>query len=164
MEVSGKKRHTDNTNVVSCKWVYRIKENHDDGTLRFKARLVFRGFEQTDCGETFAPVPKLATIRMLFALAAVHDWDISQMDVVTAFLHPTIDEDVYMELPEGYSVSNGISDATSDRRFDRSSNGSSDNVRCNDDCRRYVCKLYKALYGLKQAPRAWYADIDKFLV
>ena len=85
-----------NTNVVSCKWVYRIKENHDDGSLRFKARLVFRRFEQTDYGETFAPVPKLATIRMLFALAATHDWDIGQMDVITAFVHPTIKEDVYM--------------------------------------------------------------------
>ena len=59
----------------------RFKEN-EDHSLRFKARLVFRGFEQTDCGETYAPVPKLATIRMLFALAAIHDWDVWQMDVV----------------------------------------------------------------------------------
>ena len=61
--------------AISCKWVYRIKQN-DDSSIQYKAKLVFRGFEQTECGETFAPVPKLSTIRMLFALAASHDWDI----------------------------------------------------------------------------------------
>ena len=69
------------------------------------------------------------------------------MDVVTAFLHPTIDENVYMELPEGYGESNGVLGAGHARV------GSG----------RYVCKLKKALYGLEQAPRAWYSDIDKYL-
>ena len=135
-----------NERAISCKWVYRIKEN-DDSSLRYKARLVFCGFEQTECGEAFAPVPKLPTIRMLFALAASHDWDIWQMDVVTAFLHPTIDENVYMELPEAYGESNGMPGAG------HAKVGSG----------RYVCKLKQALYGLKQAPRAWYSDIDKYL-
>ena len=61
-----------NERAISCKWVYRIKEN-DDSSLRYKARLVFRGFEQTKCHETLATVPKLPTIRMLFALAASLD-------------------------------------------------------------------------------------------
>ena len=141
------KRADVHENIISCKWVYRIKENHDNDSLRFKARLVIRGFEQTECGETYAPVPKLPTIRMLFALAAVHNWDIWQMDVVTAFLHPKLDDDVYMELPEGYGL-------TSDNH---------DNLSPGECRRTYVCKLNKALYGLKQAPRAWYADIDSFL-
>ena len=123
-------------NIISCKWVYRIKENHDNDSLRFKARLVIRGFEQLECGDTYTPVPKLPTIRMLFIFAAVHDWDIWQMDVVTAFLHTKLDEDVYIALPEGYDL----------RR--------SPNERLPNDRTVYVCKLNKALYGLKQAPRA----------
>ena len=85
-------------------------------------------------GETFAPVAKFATLRMLLALAAMHDWEIDQMDVETAFLNPQLDEEVYMELPEGY------------------------------ESLGQVCWLKKALYGLKQAPRAWYQDIDSYLV
>jgi hypothetical protein len=102
---------------------------------------VLRGFEQVyglNYGETFAPVPKLATVRLLFALAAAYDWDIHQMDVVTAFLHPTIDEEVYMEVPEGY-----------DKEYPRD---------------EWVCKLNKAIYGLKQASHTWYKDIDGFLL
>ena len=132
--------------AISCKWVCRIKE-HDDSSLRYKARLVFHRFEQTKCGETFAPIPKLPTIRMLLALEASHDWDIWQMDVVTAFLHPIINENVYMELPEDYGESNCVPGAG------HAKVGSG----------RYVCKLKKSLYGLKQAPRAWYSDIDKDL-
>ena len=128
-----KRANVPDKNIISCKWVYRIKENNDNDSLYFKARLVIRGFEQTQCGETYTPVPKLPTIRMLFAFAAVHNWDIWQMDIVTAFLHPKLDEDVYMELPEGYGLNN----------------------LSPGECRRtYVCKLTKALYGLKQPPRA----------
>ena len=107
---------------------------------------MIRGFEQKECGDTYAPVPKLATICMLFEFAAVHDWDIWQMDVVTGFLHSKLDEDVYMALPEGYDLRRSPTD------------GSSPNNRTT-----YLCKLNKALYGLKQAPWAWYADIDSFL-
>ena len=67
------------------------------------------------------------------------------MDVVTAFLHPKLDEDVYMALPEGYDLHR------------------SPNERLPNGCSLYVCKLNKALYGLKQAPRAWYSDIDSYL-
>ena len=78
---------------------------------------------------------------MLFALTAVHDWDVWQMNFATAFLYPTIDRDIYMELPEGYGIAGQ-----------------------QDYRRRYVCKLNKALYGSKQAPRTWYSDIDASLV
>ena len=73
------------------------------------------------------------------------------MDVDTAFLHPKLDEDVYISLPEGYNLR-------------CSPNGdSSPNERLPNDRASYVCKLNKALYGLKQAPRVWYSDIDNFL-
>ena len=67
------------------------------------------------------------------------------MDVITAFLHPEIDEEVYMELPEGYGIPNNKSLSP-------------------QECRQsYVCKVNKAIYGLKQAPRAWYSNVDTFL-
>ena len=127
-----------NKGVISCKWVFKRKHNVVDNTTRFKARLCIRGFEQVkdiDYGETFArPVAKFATLRMLLALAAIHDWEIDQMDVETAFLNPQLEEEVYMESPEGYKTPG------------------------------QVCRLKKALYGLKQAPRAWYKDINTYLV
>jgi len=73
---------------------------------------------------------------MLLALAAIHDWEIDQMDVVTAFLNPEVDGDVYMAMPDGVEVPAGGP---------------------------WVCKLRKSLYGLKQAPRLWYEHIDNFL-
>jgi hypothetical protein len=121
---------------IGCKWVYKLKRNAN-GSRRFKARLVIRGFEQEygiDYTKTFAPVAKFVTVRILFALAAKYDWEIEQMDVVTAFLNPALLEEVYMELPEGYT-------------FPHTSRG------------RLICRLRKCLYGLKQAPRAWYTDI-----
>jgi hypothetical protein len=132
--------------VIGCKWVYKLKRNAD-GSRRFKARLVIRGFEQQygiDYTETFAPVAKFVTVRILLALAAKYDWEIEQMDVITAFLNPLLQEEVYMELPEGYAL-------PKDCPIPRSSGG------------RIVCRLRKCLYGLKQAPRAWYTDIDAHL-
>ena len=141
-------RHGDvlnNANIISYKWVSRIKENHDNDSLRFKPRLVIRGFEQMECHDTYALEPKLSTIRMLFVFAAIHDWDIWQMDVVTAFFHPKLDEDVYIAQPEGYNLCRLPND------------------HLPNDHASYVCKLNKALYGLKQGPRAWYSDIDNYL-
>ena len=127
--------------------MYKIKENLDN-TVRFKARLVIRGLEQqygVDYGETFAPVLKIATICLLFALAVHFNVNMDSMDVITVFLHPEIDEEVYMELPEGYGIPNI-------------------KTLSPQECRQsYVCKLNKAIYGLKQAPRAWYSDVDAFL-
>jgi len=76
---------------ICSKWVSKTKELPGDG-IRYKARLVFRGFEQhagVNFDETFTLVAKLQTLRMMLALAAVHDWEIEQMDVVTAFLNVT---------------------------------------------------------------------------
>jgi len=89
---------------IGCKWIYRRKFN-PDGTTRYKARLVIKGYGQKagiDYDETCAPVSKLATFRLLLALAAEHGWYVHQMEVVTDFLNPKIDRDnICMSLPPG---------------------------------------------------------------
>ena len=115
--------------VLSNKWVFRIKYRNDGSIDRFKGRPVVRGFEQVhglDYDETFAPVVRFGTIRTLLAFAIQNDLLIHQIDVVTAFLNGTIDEEMYIEQPEGYVMRGQESK---------------------------VCKLKRSLYGLKQSPR-----------
>lgn len=121
--------------VVSNRWVYDIK--HDG---RYKARLVAKGFTQVwgeDYHETFSPVARFESIRYLLAHAALEDWDIESMDVKTAFLNGDLDEEIYMEQPEGWVIP-----------------GKED----------HVCLLKKAIYGLKQASRQWNAKIHQSLL
>ena len=125
---------------ISCKWVYKLKTRPDGTIERYKARLVVRGFSQEygiDYDETFSPVAKITTVRVLLALAASKSWKLWQMDVKNAFLHGELDRDIYIDQPQGF---------------------------VNHEKPEYVCKLKKALYGLKQAPRAWYGKIAEFLV
>ena len=120
--------------VLPSKYVFRVKNGGP------KARLVAIGCRQlygVDYLETFAPVVKLTTIRTILALAAAHDLECEQMDVTTAFLNGDLDEDIYMQIPEGLR---------------------------NAQNEGMVCKLEKSLYGLKQAPRQWYAKIHHYLV
>ncbi|CAL2247309.1 unnamed protein product [Prunus armeniaca] len=127
-------------NLIGCKWVFRI-ERHPDGTIdRYKAHLVAKGFHQcpgVDFSDTFSPVVKPTTIRIVLHLVMTHGWPIRQLDVNNAFLHGTLRENVYMVQPPGFVDSNHPS---------------------------HVCKLRKALYGLKQAPRAWYKELHSFLL
>jgi hypothetical protein len=120
--------------------VFKFKTNAD-GSRRYKARLVVRGFEQRegiDFEETFAPVAKFPTVRIMFALAAHFDWDIEQMDVKTAFLYPEIDEEVYIKMPEGYRL-----------------------FYPDDENAEGVARLCKTLYGLRQSPNAWFKVLDR---
>jgi hypothetical protein len=129
------KRH-----VIHNRWVYKIKQRADGSIDRFKARLVAKGFEQqngVDYTETFSPVIKPSTIRIILALTVHFDWPIRQLDVSNAFLHGTLMEEVYMEQPKGFV------DAT------------------NPD---FVCKLHKSIYGLKQAPCAWFHCLSTALL
>ena len=126
-----------NHKIVGCKWVFTIKLKADGSVERYKARLVAKGFTQTlgiDYEETFAPVAKMNSIRVLFCLAACFDWPLHQLDVKIAFLNGILEEEVFMRLPAG---------------FERGENK--------------VCKLKKALYGLKQSPRAWFTRFGKVI-
>jgi hypothetical protein len=115
--------------VVTSKWIYKIKHVVDGSIEKYKARFVARGFSQiegVDYDETFAPVARYTSIRSIIALVASMGWKLHQMDVKTSFLNGEIEEEVYIEQPEGFVMHNKKS---------------------------HVCRLKKALYGLKQAPQ-----------
>jgi hypothetical protein len=128
----------DGKKALHNKWVYRIKEEHD-GSKRYKARLVVKGFQQKegiDYNDIFSPVVKLTTIRLVLGIVAAEDLYLEQLDVKTAFLHGDLEEEIYMHQPEGFAVKGK---------------------------ENKVCKLKKSLYGLKQAPRQWYKKFDGFM-
>ena len=120
---------------MGCKWVH-VKKHHADGTLeRYKSQLVARGFTQSygiDYFETFSPVTKMATIRLLLALAAHSSWIIRQFDVKNAFLHGDLAEEVYMQQPPEFTLGPPGT----------------------------VCRLQKSLYGRKQSLRMWFGRFN----
>jgi len=126
-----------NKTAVDTKWVYVIK--YKNGVIsKYKARLVAKGFTQIygiDYDETYAPVARMTSLRLVLALSALLSLEVHQMDVETAFLNADLQEEVYIRAPEGTEMPAG-----------------------------YNCfRLNKALYGLKQSPREWYNNINSFL-
>ena len=114
--------------AIGCKWIYKTKRNSSGNIEQYKARLVVKGFTQNegiDYHETFSPVSKKDSFRIIMALVAHFDLELHQMDVKTTFLNRDLEEEVYMVQPEGFF--------------------SKDN--------HLVCKLKKSIYGLKQASR-----------
>lgn len=123
-----------NAKVVGSRWVFKIKRNTDGTIERYKARLVARGFSQTVETETYSPVMRYVTLRLLLALAVQNGLQITHCDVQSAYLHGELEEAVYMLQPDGFT------------------NGTTQ-----------VCKLKKAIYGLKNAGRAWYEKLSQTL-
>jgi hypothetical protein len=94
--------------AVSCKWIYIVKQNSEGKVENYEAKLVARGYSQTygiDYDETFAPVAKINTVRMLVSCATNFGWPLHQLDVKNSFLHGDLQEEVYMEIPPGFGMS-----------------------------------------------------------
>ncbi len=122
---------------IQTKWVFKVKKDAVGNILKYKARLVAKGYTQRhhiDYEETFAPVVRYSSIRLLMALAVEYNLKIDQMDAITAFLQGEIDEEIYIQQPDGY-----------------------------DDGSGKMCRLNKAMYGLKQAGRMWNLKLETSL-
>ena len=108
-----------------------------DGSIdKYKARLVIKGYKQReglDYFDTYSPMTRINSIKMILAVAALRNLEVHQMDVKTTFLNGDLEEEIYMEQPEGFIVSGQ---------------------------EKKVCKLVKSLYGLKQAPKKWHEKFD----
>ena len=127
-------------NVIGTKWIFKNKTDEKGNITRNKARLVAQGYTQIegiDFDETFAPVARLESIRLLLAVSCTLRFKLFQMDVKSAFLNGILNEEVYVAQPKGFE---------------------------DPQHPDYVYRLKKALYGLKQAPRAWYERLTEFLL
>lgn len=119
--------------VIGSRWVFKTKRDHMGKIVRYKARLVVKGFNQVygrDYFETFAPVVKLESLRVILALCALLDWEADNMDVTQAFINAAVDEEIFVEPPDGFKRPG------------------------------WVLRLLMALYGIKQAPRNWNKKLD----
>jgi hypothetical protein len=129
-----------NRKAIDNKWVFKTKLNSDGSIEREKARLCAKGYSQVqyvDFNETFAPVMKYKSLRILLAIATIKNYEIEHLDVQTAFLNATLKEEVYMKQPEYFEIDSKDKDKD-----------------------QLVCKLKKSIYGLKQASNEWNKEID----
>lgn len=126
--------------ALNCKWVFKTKRSVNGKVEKYKARLVIKGCAQQegiDYQETYAPVVRYSTIRSLLSLAVKHNLKVEHLDVVTAYLHGDLEEQIYMKQPEGFVIQGQ---------------------------EEKVCKLKKALYGLKQGGYAWNKKLNATLI
>lgn len=156
-------RPSDRT-VIGCRTVLRNKYSADGEIERRKARIVAQGFSQRpgiDFHDTFAPVARLGSLRLLIGLAIRHDMDILQLDITTAYLNSKLDEELYMEKP-------GLLEEILERIISKESKGKAIRLQAEQILTLLnkgdkVCKLRKSLYGLKQSGRQWHATLDEEL-
>ena len=124
---------------IGSRWVFLVKRKKDGTIERYKGRVVAKGYAQQpglDFKETFAPTAKWATIRAILALAAIEDMELESVDISSAFLNGVLEEEVYMEQPEGF----------------------------HQGARDDFLLLLKGLYGLKQAPNIWHKKLNSVLL
>nr|GEX12247.1 zinc finger, CCHC-type [Tanacetum cinerariifolium] len=127
-------------NPFGCKWIFKRKLKVDGTIKKFKARLVIQGFKQKSgikYFDTYALVACIGTIRLLIAMASIHNLIIHQIDVKTTFLNGELEKEVYMNQPQGFIMPGN---------------------------ENKVCELIKSLYGLKQAPKQWHQKFDEVLL
>jgi transposase InsO family protein len=132
--------HPAEQNIIGTKWIFKNKTDEYGTVVRNKAHLIAQGYTQiegVDFDETFAPVARLESIRILLSIACHLGFKLYQMDVKSAFLNGVLQEEVYVEQPKGFQ---------------------------DPHHPHHVYKLKKALYGLKQAPRAWYECLTTYLL
>ena len=125
---------------LGYKWIFKRKLNADGSIDKYSARLVVKGYKQkggVDYFDTYSLVTRITSIRMLVAIATLHNLEIHRMDVKIAFLNGELNEEIYMEQPEGFIVPGQ---------------------------EKKVCRLVKSLYGLKQAPKQWHEKIDNAML
>jgi hypothetical protein len=125
---------------VGSKWLFKKKFNAQGKVEKYKAQLVAKGYSQVEgieFGEIFSLVAKLTSIRFILSIVVAFDLEVEQMDVKKTFLHGDLEEEIYMNQPEGFVVKGKT---------------------------ELVCKLNKSLYGLKQSPRMWYQNFDTYIL
>lgn len=125
--------------VVDCRWVYKTKWSHDKSEVKCKSRLVARGFTQeygVNYFETYAPVVKSSSVRLLLAIAVECGLKVEQIDIKNAYVNSDLDEVIYMEQPEGFEYK---------------------------ERKKFVLKLNKSLYGLKQSGNKWNKCLNKVI-
>ena len=125
---------------LGYKWIFKGKLKADGSIDKYSARLVVKGYKQkggVDYFDTYSLVTRITSIRMLVAIATLHNLEIHRMDVKIAFLNGELNEEIYMEQPEGFIVPGQ---------------------------EKKVCRLVKSLYGLKQAPKQWHEKIDNAML
>ena len=125
---------------LSSKWVFKRKRKIDGSIDKYKARLVIKGYKQTeslDYFDTYSPMTRINSIRMVLAIGVLRNLEVHQMDVKTGFLNGGLDEEIYVEQPEGFS---------------------------SPSQEKKVSKLVKSLYRLKQAPKQWHEKFDNVMM
>ncbi len=123
---------------ILMKWVYKVKRDAQGNVERYKSHLVAKGFLQkqgVNFEEVYAPMNKHTTLRSLLVIVTQQDLELHQLDVKTTFLNGELEQEIYMQQPQGYEQGGP----------------------------NIVCRLLRALYGLRQAPRAWHRCLKKVL-